>query len=71
MFVIAGASIVSVRAHAQPHSLKLLKKLFPPLPPAPQGWTALVYAAKNGHGDIVTVLIDHGANTESEDKDVR
>ena len=31
-------------------------------------WTALMNATKEGHVDIATCLIDHGANVEIEDE---
>ena len=33
------------------------------------GWTALMYAAEDGHADIVGLLIDAGANVYSENND--
>ena len=30
-------------------------------------WTALLSAAKNGHLEVVELLIDHGANIEHRD----
>lgn len=33
------------------------------------GWTALVWAARNGHTDLVTLLLDQGANINAITKD--
>lgn len=33
-----------------------------------QGYTPLHHAAKEGHVDTVTVLLNYGANTEARDK---
>ena len=42
-----------MRLHAKLRSLQL-------------GWTALIQAAGQGHGDVVVVLLDHGADMEAK-----
>ena len=35
------------------------------------GWTALMWACRKGHVDVVDYLLDRGANVHAEDVNIR
>nr|CAA9277052.1 hypothetical protein AVDCRST_MAG63-3299 [uncultured Armatimonadetes bacterium] len=57
-------NLSAVRQHLRDRGVFVDTCFIDGLPDPPDGQTALMFAAQNGHADVVRLLLEHGASTE-------